>query len=337
MKRFYFSGILLILIMFAASYGSLAQTDEVSSATGMPIPIGAPVIYGQVEIQGMPKGERKPNIFVSLLLSGTQVERRQTDDRGYFFFLQTPRHGHALLFEVDSGEVGRSYLTVGTGNRIRQDVSLDWRALKGSAISKTGVVTVPGYIRTADAEKAFEKAMAALRENKNGDAASIFKQIVEKDAKDYLVWTMLGTIYYSEKKYNDAAPAFSRALELKPDFTLARVNLGKMELSQKNVDKAIEILARAVELEPESADANHFLGEAYLQAKKGSLAVGFLNKAIELAPIPKADIHLRLAALYNGANLKDRAAAEYKSFLQKVPNHPDKKKLEQYVKDNAPK
>lgn len=335
MKRIWIISIVFVFgFVFSATL--TAQIDEVSSATGLPIAIGAPVIYGQVSLEGLPKGERRPNIFVSLLISGTQIDRRQTDDRGYFFFLQTPRHGHSLLFEVDGGEVGRAYLTIGTGNRIRQDVTLDWRALRGASITKTGVVS-GGYVRTADAEKLFDKAMAAIRENKNDAATALFKEMILKDSQDYLAWTMLGTIYYSDRKYGDAVPAFTKALELKPDFTLARVNLGKMELSQKNFDKAIEILARAVELDAKSADANHFLGEAYLQAKKGSMAVGFLNKAIELAPVQKADLHLRLAALYNGAGLKDRAAAEYKAFLEKVQNHADKSKFEQYIKDNTPK
>ncbi len=329
------STIILFGLVFSTTLA--AQTSEVSAETGLPIPMGAAVIYGQVSIEGLPKGERRPNIFVSLLISGTQIDRRQTDDRGYFFFLQRPRHGHSLLFEVDSTEVGRAYLVVGTGGTLRQDVTLNWRALRGATTTKTGVIAAGGYARTADGEKSFDKAMAAVRENKNDVAETIFKEMVLKDPKDYLVWTMLGTIYYSDKKYGDASSAFTKALELKPDFTLARLNLGKMELSQKNFDKAIEILARAVELEPKSADANHFLGEAYLQAKKGSMAVGFLNKAIELAPVQKAEIHLRLAALYNGAGLKDRAAAEYKAFLAKMPNHADKNKFEQYIKDNTPK
>lgn len=329
-----FSTFLLILVLLNTLR---AQVDEVSSATGLPIPIGAPVIYGQVSIEGVPRGERRPNVFVALLISGTQIDRRQTDDRGYFFFLQTPRHGHTLLFEIDGGEVGRAYLTIGTGNRIRQDVTLNWMALKGASSTKTGVVAAGGYARSADAEKSFDKAMASVRENKNDVAVSIFKEMVLKDPNDYLVWTMLGTIYYSEKKYGEAAPAFNKSIELKPDFVLARLNFGKMELAQKNFDKAIEILGRAVEMEPKSADANHYLGEAYLQIKKGSIAVGFLNKAIELAPIQKADIHLRLAALYNGAGLKDRAATEYKNFLEKVPNYPDKNKLELYIRENTPK
>jgi hypothetical protein len=53
-----------------------------------------------------------------------------------------------------------------------------------------------------------------------------------------------------------------------------------------------------------------------------------LNEAIRLAPIEKAEIHLRLAQLYNGANLKDKAVEEYKLFLGKVPDYKDRDKLD---------
>ena len=69
--------------------------------------------------------------------------------------------------------------------------------------------------------------------------------------------------------------------------------------------------------DPKSATANYFLGEAYLALKKGSKAVGYLNEALKLDPIGMADAHLRLAALYNLAGYKDRAAAEYEQFLTK--------------------
>ena len=62
-----------------------------------------------------------------------------------------------------------------------------------------------------------------------------------------------------------------------------------------------------------------------------------LNKAVELAPQEKAEIDLRLAMLYNAAGLKDRASGEYKAFLKKFPDHPEKAKLEKYIADNPVK
>jgi Flp pilus assembly protein TadD len=334
MKKYLVAATTSLVFLFSLNI-TQAQTDEVSDDGGLPIPIGQPVIYGQVAIEGLPKDARKPSIFVTLLISGTQIDRRPTDSRGYFYFLQRPRHGLMLVFEVDGGEVGRAYLTVGTGPRLRQDVTLQWGSLKGNTKSETGVVPAKGYSRSPEAEKAFAAAMALIKENNSDKAKFAFEEIVKKDANDFVAWTMLGTILFDQKKYADAETAFNKALTLKPDFTLARVNLGKMYSVQSEFDKAIAILTKAVDLDANSADANHYLGEAYLSIRKGSLAVGYLNKAIELAPTQKAEIHLRLAALYNGAGLKDRAVAEYKAFLSKIPNHADAKKFEQYIKENS--
>jgi tetratricopeptide (TPR) repeat protein len=126
-----------------------------------------------------------------------------------------------------------------------------------------------------------------------------------------------------------------KALEQKPDFMMALMNLGKLELSQKQFDKAVVTFTNAAKADPTSFDAFHYLGESYLQLKQGSKAVIAMNEAIRLAPVEKAELHLRLAALYDAAKLKDRAANEYKLFLSKKPEHPDKEKMEKYIKENT--
>jgi Tfp pilus assembly protein PilF len=327
---------LLLVISLALTENICGQVDELRAATGLPIAVGEPLVFGKVNIVGMPREQRRPSIYVSLFFGGSQIDRKPADGSGYYFFIETPRNGHMLVFEVDGNEVGRVHIVVGLDNRVRHDVSLDWRALTGAAKTQTGTIEAkPGYERAADAEKKFKRAMKAAEENKTKDALILFKELVDRDPNDYHAWTMLGTVYYSESNHSLAAEAFAKALELKPDLLYARINLGKLEMSQKNYDKAIEVLRVGADANPSSAEINHVLGEAYLRAKKGSLAVGYLNKAIELAPIEKAEIHLRLAALYNGAGLKDRAAAEYKFFLEKVKDHPDAKTFEQYIKENG--
>src|SRR5205823_13660675 len=94
---------------------------------------------------------------------------------------------------------------------------------------------------------------------------------------------------------------------------------------------AVASLSEPVNARPVSADANYFLGEAYLQIKKGSLAVGYLNEALRLDPNGMAEVHLRLALLYNAAGMKDKAVAEYEAFLKKRPDYTDRNKLAQYI------
>jgi tetratricopeptide (TPR) repeat protein len=112
------------------------------------------------------------------------------------------------------------------------------------------------------------------------------------------------------------------------------LNLGRARLLQKNFDGAIRALTQAVTVQPTSAEANYFLGDAYLQVKKGSKAVGYLYEALRLEPAKMAEAHLLLAALYNGAGLKDKAAVEYEHFLKKQPDYAERKKLERYIAEN---
>ncbi len=330
--------IFLFSILLLSAVNLRAQVDELSDVTGLPIPLGTSAIYGQVTFRGRKSTDREPIVFVTLMMGGTQIDRRQTLKNGYYFFLTKAQDSATLLFEVDGAEVGRVILSAGISNRLRQDVTFDWKALERENRTTTGVISAKyNYPRAAKTEKIFEKAMAAVKDDKNDDAIKLFEELLAADPKDFFAWTMLGTIQFAEKNNAKAEEALKKAIALKPDFPLALINLGKLEMSRGDLAAAVNVLTTAVESEPDSAEANHMLGEALLQAKKGSLAVGFLNKALELAPIEKAEIHLRLAALYNGAGLKDRAVAEYKMFLKKVKDHPEKKRIEKYIKENSPK
>ena len=145
----------------------------------------------------------------------------------------------------------------------------------------------------------------------------------------------MASLYFNDSEFKKAETAYVKALELKNDFMAALVNLGKLYLITKEPEKATLVLTKAVMTDPGSANAFHFLGEAYLQTKQGSKAVPALNEAIRLKPVEKAELHLRLAALYDAAGVKDRAAAEYKLFLEKVPDFKNRSGLERYIKENS--
>jgi len=59
-----------------------------------------------------------------------------------------------------------------------------------------------------------------------------------------------------------------------------------------------------------------------------------MNEALRIDPIGKAEIHLRIAAIYDNVGLKDLAATEYEQFLKKRPDYQDRKKLEKYIAEN---
>ena len=162
----------------------------------------------------------------------------------------------------------------------------------------------------------------------------MFGQVVADDAHDYQAWTELGTARLFHGDADGAEKAYQTAAEAKPSFAPALVNLGRLRVKLKRFDAAVEVLTKAVALPSPSADAHFLLGESYLQLKKGSKAVPHLEEAARLG---RADAHLRLATLYNAVGLKDRAADQYEQYLAKKPDSPDRKKLEDYIKENKKK
>ena len=218
-------------------------------------------------------------------------------------------------------------------SEIRQDIEFEWRDSTPAAGADV-VSAADKYNRPAKDQTAFDNAVEAIQKKHYDQAIYLLRQIVETDPNDFQAWERLGTVYFIQKKFDEAEKSYSEALKRRPNYALVLISLGRLRIVQKNFDGAVEVLDQAVKIEPASAQANYFLGEAYLQLKKGSKAVGYLYEALRLDPVGMADAHLRLAALYHGAGMKDKAASEYQQFLKKVPDYPDRKKLEQYIDEN---
>lgn len=329
----------------------IGQDDEARAASGLPQMIGrrscaSPVpgadasVSGTVVVNGMPEDEKGPTLGVTIFANGVVVQKERLVNRGSFNFPCVPRYGVTLVVEADGLEIGSFPLGSLNGPPLsnRQDVILTWTQLSRAIKQKNEVISVRNsHTRTGENQQTFDKAVASLRDPKLENSVKLFEQVVKDDKTDFVAWTELGNLYFKSESFAKAESSYGKALELKADFEPAMLNLGKLHVAQKKAEPAIELLTKVVNADPMSADGNHYLGEAYLLARKGSLAVGYLNKAIELAPVEKAEIHLRLAALYHGANTKDRAVREYQMFLEKVPEHPEKAKLQKYIADNSVK
>ncbi|MEW6130906.1 MAG: tetratricopeptide repeat protein [Acidobacteriota bacterium] len=281
----------------------------------------------------------KPASYHILLVtaSGNVIGRQPTTNNGRYRFLNVQNGEYDIVVQVENDEVARIRVRLMElrPTDVRQDIALEWRPNVGRKNpSASGTVAAVSYNRLPANQSKFDKAMEAIDKKRNDEAMTLLKEIVTDDPKDFIAWAGIGTLQSKQDKNGDAESSYLRALQEKPDYMLALMSLGKLRIAQKNYDGAIEILTRAVATPPPSAEANHLLGECYLQIKKGSKAVGYLNEAIKLDPVGKADVHLRLATLYNGAGMKDRAAIEYEKFLEKKPDYPDKKKLQQYIQEN---
>ena len=321
---------LAVLLLFTVS---LAGVVVAQATTGN-------ILFGDLKVDEGQGGELKPLTFEIILyaMSGHVVSRQTVTNNGRYRFMDVTNGEYDIVVEMENTEVARIRILLAEPVKtdVRRDISLEWRSTAGAgAAGQIGTIAaVDTYKRTTANEAQFTKALAAIKEQRYDDALALLDRVLSADPKDFVAWTEVGTVKFKQGRFGEAEKPYLQALESNPSYIVALMNLGKLRLTEKNYDAAIEVFNRAVAAHPRSADANHFLGEAYLQIKKGSKAVIYLNEALRLDPVGKAEIHLRLAALYNAAGMKDKAAAEYEQFIAKKPDYPGRKKLEQYISEN---
>ncbi len=288
------------------------------------------VLYGDLKVEGLTAG----GTFQVILYAGVNLMQQTTiSSGGRFRFSGVPNGEFTIVVQYENQSVYRNNIRLAENQPtdVRHDITLRAEAPGGGKpAAPAGVV----YNRSSSNQGLYDSALASVEKKQMDEAVTSLKKVVASDARDYMAWTELGTVYFKQEKFSNADAAYQKALEAKPSYLLALVNLGKLRLAQKNFEGAVETLSKAVVEAPTSADVQHYLGEAYLGAKKGSKAVGHLNEAIRLDPIGKADIHLRLATLYNAAGMKDKAVLEYEQFLEKRPDYAEKKKIQDYISQN---
>lgn len=326
--------VIFVALIFLA-LGVSAQVDEICVEAGFTPSLDSPFahvpyVFGRVIIKGVDPGAKWPNVTIKFTDSQQPASRMMLSKTGNFCFKKIGSGG-TLLVEVNGLEAARRTLPSMGSSQEREDFEI----VVGQPLTPPTVVSTkfsrPPNAKTAD----FYREASEAEKSKDLDKAiGYIKEIVTIDPADFVAWTKLGSLYFEQKAYTEADAAFRKSLELRVDYTPAWINVGQMRVAQKQYAAAIEIFKHAVELEPASARAFRLLGEAYLLNKQGTLAVEALNQAIKLDPVGMAECHLHLAHLYELAGAKNLASQEYKAFLIQVPNHPEKKKFEQYIKDN---
>ncbi|MGH9875813.1 MAG: tetratricopeptide repeat protein [Pyrinomonadaceae bacterium] len=300
-------------------------------------------IFGDFKVDESQAGGTGARTYQVILynLVGNQIDRQAVTNNGRYRFFDVPNGEYAIAVEFEGAEVTRIPLRVNYPQRtdVRQDISLEWKS--DPARTRHGppatIAPLPTYKRSPVNQESFDKAEKAAGAKQHAEAATLLTQVVDTDPRDYEAWIELGNAYFNLGKLKDAEKVYLRAIDEKPSLILSFLSLGKVRLANKNYEGSVDAFNEAVKLQPTNAEANYFLGEAYLQLKKGSKAVVYLYEALKLEPIKMAEAHLRLAALYNAAGLREKAAAEYEAFLKKKPNYPDRKKLEQYIAANKTK
>ena len=294
-------------------------------------------IYGEVKIDDSKAKEKVPGSFMLVLTAnqGKALARQSAMNNSPYRFMGLRNGTYEIVVESAGMPVARIQVVLDSSRKveIRQDIMLEW--VGGGGTGKPGAVSAAEfYERGAANGEIFGRAEAAYKKKKYKDALPLFQQIVAADERDHIAWAYLGSAQNSLGNAEEAETSYKRALALKPELLAAAVNLGRLYTLNKSFDKAVEVLKPAVAKHPDSADAHFLLAESYLQTGKYDESAAHFREALRLDPKGKAEAHLRLAALLSAAGKKEEAAAELKLFLDKNPNHPNREKFEEYIRQN---
>jgi len=328
----------LITILTVVSTSSFAQVQGVGSASRTGGTQRGFLLYGDLTVADATAARNAPLILdVILYTKGMQVFGRQRiNPNGRYRFMDVFDGDYWLVIESDGVEVLRDsiFIPKQMSMDLKHDINLDLRAPSARRLGPGSVISADVYSRNPANERVYEKATKEIQSKNYAEAIGSLRGLVAADAKDYQAWSDLGMVYFVQKQFDGAEDSYANAVAAKATYFPALLSLGRVRLAKKNYDGAIESLEAAIKVDSTSASANYFLGEAYLQTKKGSKAVQYFNEALKRDPAGMADAHLRLAALYNAAGFKDRAAIEYEEFLKKRPDYADRTQLESYIKTN---
>lgn len=339
--RTFITAAVAIAIVLILSAAASAQADEICREFGE-TPTRefdrtnrlAPYVFGRIVLKGLVTNAKPPRITV-VYSDSRQPAIRQVISRSGNYCFRRQGTGGMLIVDVEGIEALRKTVTDIGDVRQREDFEI--------IVPQTDKDAPPGVVSTRftrspnDKTADLYKKAGEAESNKQPKQAIFFvKEIVAIDPEDFIAWAKLGSLLVAANQQKDAEAAFTRALELRPDYSTALINFGMLWAFQSQFETAIALFERAIRSDPKSAIAHRLLGEAYLQIRKGTLGLAALDKALELDPAGQAECHLLKARLYDLVGAKHLASAEYRAFLKKVPDNPDKKKFEKYIKDNPP-
>ncbi len=185
--------------------------------------------------------------------------------------------------------------------------------------------TIYRQILEIDARHADSLHLLGLIANQDGRhaaAAEMIRQAIQIQPNEAQYHSNLGTVLQAQGNLEEAAACYQRALALKPDWAEVHSNLGNVLLAQGNLDGAVACQERALALKPDCAEAHNNFGNALQAQGKFDQAVACYERALALKPDYASAYNNLGNALVTLDRLED-ALAHYERALALNTNYPD--------------
>jgi len=220
--------------------------------------------------------------------------------------------GVLAYLSFDSGRTQTNSLP----QRPSQQKSASNRSAASPAQSDTIRIEPVDFINTPQRES------AELAEADVEGARTRLEEALLRDPKDAETQNNLGLVLERLGFVSSAITHLSAAVALNRPNWAYHFNLAHAASLQQDWNRAASEYAAAVELFPANFPAQYNMAVALHRGANESAAINAFEKAIELAPGDPAP-HLSLAVSLEAAGRADDAAAQYRTYLQMVPDARD--------------
>lgn len=173
------------------------------------------------------------------------------------------------------------------------------------------------------ARKAYEEALRAIEKRASAEALEKLRRAIGIDPAYVNAYNELAVLLMAEKKYGEAESLLRRALETDPKAAHPLLNLGATLNYLERYAEAIEPLRKVLQLRPQWLAAKVYLGIALLETDQIAEAELYLVRGTNADAREQALAHLYLGKLYAQKGEVDKAAAAWKTYLEKDPSSPN--------------
>jgi len=128
------------------------------------------------------------------------------------------------------------------------------------------------------------QAMAAHQAGNLSQADTLYRRVLDVDAKHFPVLMMLGILHAQRDNYREAERLLGEALKLNPDDDSAQFNYGNVLLGLQRFDDAFAIFDKVLALNPAMAAAHLNRGNILMSRKRFMEAIACFDAAIRINP-----------------------------------------------------
>ncbi|HKV28808.1 MAG TPA: tetratricopeptide repeat protein [Candidatus Acidoferrales bacterium] len=117
------------------------------------------------------------------------------------------------------------------------------------------------------------------------EAIATYKNVVQRDPKNAVVFNKIGVAYEQLLEYGPAERFFKKAIKADKAYVSAYNNVGTAEYGKRHYKNAIDWYLKALKMREDMAPVYSNLGYAYFDIKKYPEAMSAFQQAIQIDPL----------------------------------------------------